>query len=204
MLRWTRLLLLLSVFAFAGAEAQAISMVVSPVSTASLIVRANKVHGYEFQVTQAISVTALGFWDSSQDGLGSTHDVGLWLLDQTPLGSVTVPSGTAGTLDGDFRYASLGAAVVLSPGNTYVIGGTSGAVDTLLANTPPVLQPIFTLVRQRSASSPPLFFPTGSTGCCTTVSLQYTPVPEPSGAALLAVAAGIACIRPRRRWSSAG
>ena len=43
--------------------------------------------------------------------------------DQALVVSVTVPSGTAGVLDGQFRYQSLAAPVWLTNGATYVMAG---------------------------------------------------------------------------------
>lgn len=80
--------------------------------------------GWQFTVTEPLSVSALGWFDLRQDGLARSHEVGLWNRDtQALLGSVVVASGTVGTLDGFFRYTSLGSAVALSSGTTYVIAG---------------------------------------------------------------------------------
>lgn len=80
--------------------------------------------GWQFTVTEPLSVSALGWFDLGQNGLSRSHEVGLWNKNtQALLGSVVVASGTGGTLDGFFRYTSLGSAVALSSGTTYVIAG---------------------------------------------------------------------------------
>jgi hypothetical protein len=88
--------------------------------------------GWEFTVNSAIALTDLGVYDDSQDGLGESHNVGLWSCDTpdchttgTQLASATVPGGTLGTLVGFFRYVSLLGPVTLLPGN-YVIGAQYG------------------------------------------------------------------------------
>ena len=68
-------------------------------------------------------VTQLGIWDNNSDGLIQGHDAGIWNWDTSQLlGSVTIPSGTAGTLIGEFRYVALTTPVYLSAGSTYVFG----------------------------------------------------------------------------------
>ncbi|HEY1377403.1 MAG TPA: DUF4082 domain-containing protein [Gemmataceae bacterium] len=79
--------------------------------------------GYGFTVgSSPLVVTRLGLWDQGGNGLTESHEVGLWTAGGTLLGSVTVPAGTGGTLIGQFRYADLGPSLVLSAGQTYVLG----------------------------------------------------------------------------------
>jgi hypothetical protein len=80
--------------------------------------------GWQFTVTGPLSVSALGWFDLEQNGLARSHEVGIWnKATQALLGSVVVPSGTTGFLEGFFRYATLGSNVALSSGTTYVIAG---------------------------------------------------------------------------------
>lgn len=76
--------------------------------------------GYEFSTNQIITVSDLGFYDQNADGLVTSHPVGLFNICEQLLTSGTVPSGTGGTLQGEFRYTSV-TPVVLEPG-TYRIG----------------------------------------------------------------------------------
>jgi len=86
--------------------------------------------GYGFEVNNTTTVTALGVWDEDSDGLGGAHDVGIWKAsDQSLLCSVTVPAGTAGYLNGEYRYTDLGATVSLSPGTLYVIAANYTSSD---------------------------------------------------------------------------
>jgi hypothetical protein len=94
-------------------------------------------------------VTALGVFDETRNsgaGLAEAHAVGLWSGDGgSLLASLTVPSGTTGTLvpsdaflppsfpQGDWRFAHLSTPVTLVPGD-YLIGAfyQSGSSDRSL------------------------------------------------------------------------
>jgi hypothetical protein len=75
--------------------------------------------GWQFTLSQSITVTGLGAFDDSQDGLAESHDVGIWDSLGNLMGSATVASGTTDPLLNQFRYAS--ASFTLGPG-TYNIG----------------------------------------------------------------------------------
>lgn len=78
--------------------------------------------GWTFTVNTPKIIGFLGVYDQAGDGLSAATDVGLWDTNtQTLLASVTVPSGTAGILSGQFRYAGI-SSVTLMPGTTYTIG----------------------------------------------------------------------------------
>jgi lysophospholipase L1-like esterase len=87
--------------------------------------------GHQFSVKgDPVVVRDLGMYDSGADGLKAAHTVTLFSVDKigagakgTPVagGSVTVPAGTAGMLEGGFRYAALPAPVTLQPGNYAVV-----------------------------------------------------------------------------------
>lgn len=78
--------------------------------------------GFEFQVTRAVQVSALGAYDSAQDGLAARATVGLWEDGPVPtlLAMVQVPSGAAASLDGFFRFVDT-QAVLLLPDHLYVV-----------------------------------------------------------------------------------
>jgi hypothetical protein len=90
--------------------------------------------GANLTVNTTITVTALGFWDSSiaadtDTGLNASHQVGIWNSNGTDLlASVTVPAGTAGELIGQFRYADLTTPLVLTAGQTYLLGAAMSDV----------------------------------------------------------------------------
>ena len=77
--------------------------------------------GWAFTVNSDISVTALGVFDSDQDGLAERHQVGLWNSGGTLLASTIVGAGTADSLTNQFRYSTI-AALALNAGQTYTIG----------------------------------------------------------------------------------
>jgi PEP-CTERM motif len=116
-------------FSSAQAGTTAITFSTSPtdfqVSSASA-----RTEGWQFTTSQAINVTALGFWDAGGDGLINAHDIGIFNTSSTLLVSGTVPLGTMAPLaTDDFRYVTLSSSFLLEPG-TYSIGATyfAGAV----------------------------------------------------------------------------
>lgn len=79
--------------------------------------------GYNFNLSQPYAVTFLGFYDDLNDGLLSSHMVGIFDANtQALLVSGTVPSGTANPLQNGFRWLSI-PEFVLAPGS-YVIAAT--------------------------------------------------------------------------------
>jgi len=87
-------------------------------TTAQTLVNPPFVLGWQFTTSQTIHVTALGFFDDSQDGLAESHDVGIY-GGGSLLVSATVASGTTDPLVNQFRYVS--ASATLAPGS-YDIG----------------------------------------------------------------------------------
>jgi hypothetical protein len=91
--------------------------------------------GWQFDVLTALTVTGLGWFDEGQNGLGISHEVGIWNSAGTLLVSVVVPSGTTAGLDGQYRMVPV-AATVLGVANGYIVGGlnTSNSGDRLAAD----------------------------------------------------------------------
>lgn len=78
--------------------------------------------GWDFKVENNKLIDYLGVYDAGGDGLAVATDVGLWNRDTNSLlASVTVPQGTAGRLQGQFRYSKI-PAVSLQPGVNYALG----------------------------------------------------------------------------------
>jgi hypothetical protein len=76
--------------------------------------------GWEFTTSTNLNITSLGVWDHMGDGLGDSHDVGIFALDGTLLTSTVVNAGIGNTLDGGFRWANVpGYALAMG---TYVVG----------------------------------------------------------------------------------
>ncbi len=89
---------------------------------------ANVTVGFKFTANQNLTVSALGFYDDKQDGLNSSHDVGIYDLSGTLLTSTSIASGTSAGLDGKFRYSSI-ASFNLSAGQSYIIAGLATGDD---------------------------------------------------------------------------
>jgi Domain of unknown function (DUF4082)/PEP-CTERM motif len=84
----------------------------------------NRMVGWQFSVTQEITVSAVGWFDWDQNGLSRSHEVGIWnTTGSTLLTSEVIPSGTSATLDNGFRYMTLSTPVALQTGQTYIIAG---------------------------------------------------------------------------------
>ena len=78
--------------------------------------------GWEFSVSGNITVNELGYYDSGDDGLNRSHEVGIFRLsDNTLLTSATVPSGVGATLDNGFRYVPV-PNTFLGPGSYAIMG----------------------------------------------------------------------------------
>jgi hypothetical protein len=77
--------------------------------------------GYRFDAVANTNVVSLGIWDFGSDGLAEAHAVGLWNSAGALLASVTVASGTAGLLDGGYRWVDLANGVALVAGSTYTV-----------------------------------------------------------------------------------
>ena len=79
--------------------------------------------GYQFDVTTALNVTALGFFTNPNKGdktFADSHEVGLWNAAGTLLASATVTDSS--TLIGMFKWTSI-TPVTLLPGIGYQVAG---------------------------------------------------------------------------------
>ena len=105
--------------------------------------------GFKFDVLgDNFLVTRLGFYDTSGDGLESSHDIGIWAESGgAPLATATLSAGTGATLEAEFRWVDLVLPLLLNANTSYVIGATfvdfdfsDGARDTAL------IDPMFSVV----------------------------------------------------------
>lgn len=122
--------------------------------------------GFEFTVKVPFTVTALGIFDKGADGLGGPAQVGIWDASQNLLTSVTVPTGTGGTLDNYFRFASI-TPYLLTPGTVYIIGayqGSDDATSIFAQGGTGTVDPNVTIIEDRYRSSSSLVFPDTSDG----------------------------------------
>jgi hypothetical protein len=76
--------------------------------------------GWQFTVNSPITVTKLEAFDSSQDGLFESHDVGIWNSTGSLLVSATIAAGTVDALINQFRVKPV-TPTLLAAG-TYNIG----------------------------------------------------------------------------------
>ncbi len=133
------------------------------------------VTGYQFTANEAVRVTHLGWYDTSDfatpDGFNMPHTVGLWRADGTLLATTTLNAGASGILEGNFRFNSV-SQLNLTSGQSYVIAGTDGSAlpflrdgTEYLVNVAPANRTIdssITITGSRVESSPTsaLIFPT--------------------------------------------
>jgi len=88
----------------------------------------NNVEGWEFHTTAAITVSALGVYDSSRNGLDFDIPVGLYDADCKLLTSVTIPAGTGAVLLNGYRYLGIDP-VMLPADQTFRIGAVMHCMD---------------------------------------------------------------------------
>jgi hypothetical protein len=194
---WSMLVLFVEISA-GSVRGQPMPLVVQTPTGAEYLVTPFSNIGFSFQMNQPISVSALGIWDYPTDGSGLffAHPVGLWTSSGTLLGSVTVPAGSGGSLVGQYRYADLSSPIVLSIGQTYVLGALYPYDIT--SDSDPFPSGSFQLagVATRLAGlgvandTNNLVFPNGSPPFATNAggpNLHFTPVPEPSTLALAGI-----------------
>ncbi|MGV3664316.1 MAG: DUF4082 domain-containing protein [Prosthecobacter sp.] len=156
------------------------------------------VWGYDFTVgAQGITVQALGMYDDNFNGLGHSHQAGLWDQAGTLLATVTLDASSY--LGGYYRYTDLVSPVTLTAGQNYTLGLTywwSDNDDFRTANVGSGPQPTFapeitmggqwsarsdTLVKPTTTETEPVYF-LGANAI-------FSPVPEPSSLFLIGVSA---------------
>jgi hypothetical protein len=203
----------------AGASpARAVTLAVNNISGGSLVTESQNFSnpdvtvGYSFTVgSQPISVGSLGFYDTASDGLATSHMVGVWNTSGTLLASALVPAGTVGTLDGGFRFTSLGTQLALAANTKYYVAGesTSASSDSYPINASFTTDPSITYGNTAwtfngSNTIPNGFaFPNndpGVSGNPPELPVNFSIVPEPSSIGLLACGLiGLALARRRDR-----
>ena len=161
-------------------------------------------NGWDFTTNTPITVNSLGYLDACADGLTGSHEVGIYDSSGQLLGSATVPSGPAGTLNGCFRYVDLTTPITLQPGETYTIAAVSNGgndADAYVANRTAEFttgQGITVVANRTSPSTTILTYPTATntdadqgffgpnfTFEAPSQNGQAAIIPEPSVAALL-------------------
>jgi hypothetical protein len=219
---------LLAVLGTAHAEAATIAAVQSangPSYTWRLFIGSNQsaTTGWSFQVgAQNLQLEALGLFDLGGDGLDDSHPIGLWNSSGSLLSQVDLPSGTGGTLVGNYRYAPV-TPITLTAGQIYYLGAYFGPVadlcttacgDAQLALSTQVYAPGITYLASRQTQS------VGGAGSLAFPNLDATvgegifgpnalftaaepePVPEPASLGLVALGIGACLARHARRRSN--
>jgi hypothetical protein len=146
--------------------------------------------GWKFTVNSPSVVESLGVYDSGLDGLAGSALVGLWLATGgEAVAQATVPSGTAATLDGHFRFVPI-APTTLSPGVEYVVGAyLNGELATSFFGGNGLVDPRVNVIDARYSpfGSAAFMFPSetdpGTEGAAFLGgNFQLTPVPLPAAA----------------------
>jgi hypothetical protein len=168
----------------------------------------NPMIGWEFKATAEIQVTKLGFYDSGQDGLLTSHTLGLFdAATQSLLASVTISAGSVAPIEGPlvilspahpipiggFRYVNIPPAL-LPAGHDYVVGATAAGYVDSTANYSPTrdvlqtaseimfVQGRYTFFGPQGFQFPANVFPSADFG----PAFEFNAVPEPSAVVLLA------------------
>ena len=100
--------------------------------------------GWEFTAQSDIVISDLGWIDTGNPGLGTTHEVGIFDENQVLLASTTVQAGTASTFVDGFRYEPI-APLALAAGKNYVVAGRVRGADNVGVSSFDPLPPGFTL-----------------------------------------------------------
>ena len=155
--------------------------------------------GWAFNLNTEVRLDRLGFFDSNNDGLIASHDVGIWTAAGDLVASVTVPEGTNGLLLDGFRYVNVPS--VQLPVGEYIIGGHfggstfgNGSQELFIQGSSSIETHPFVEYVGRAGGGPGFEFPTpnpqtGGTDF-TAVNFQFN-LPEPSTVILLLVASGV-------------
>jgi hypothetical protein len=157
--------------------------------------------GVRFDTNQSIMIDSLGVLDVGSNGLGASHDVGLWDASGNLLRSATVLAGTESTLQDGFRFESI-APVQLAAGETFIVAAYYGdeviSGDKLYETTPTAHPAI-------SLNSVTMFAKGGSLEFPDQISFDFrstagfTFVPEPTTALLLMAGLAGLALRGRSR-----
>jgi Domain of unknown function (DUF4082) len=154
--------------------------------------------GFQFTLSQAITVDALGFF--ADPGLADSHAVGIFNTGGSLLVSTTVTG--ADPLTSDFRYQSI-SPFALAAG-TYIISGVTGVTDPYTFNpTAFSTAPGVTFDNSEFIQSSSLTFPTGTDSNTAFFGPNFEfigSVPEPSSWIFLFTVAGFIWTLGRRTF----
>jgi hypothetical protein len=83
--------------------------------------------GFVFTTTEAVSVTALGYYDENKDGFLTDHEVGIFDTSGSLLVSSVLNMGTDSSLDGHYRYTAI-SPISLAGNSSYIIAATTAGL----------------------------------------------------------------------------
>lgn len=216
MCRFLRFSLVLGLAALGALRAQVLVAYDAPVGATSNQFISNPL-GLDFNVNQPITITALGVFDSGQNGLAFAQVVRIYdRSTQQSIASLTVPAGTTASLIGGSRFVDLVTPLLLPAGflgsvvaeinptdGNWNSGGGTG-ISTLNTGG----GALSFVGGGRVSDDGPGVYPTrldgGPANRYLAGTFAFTAVPEPTTAALLAVGATVliyAGLRRRRRAS---
>ena len=119
-----RMLVVVSLLLAGAIDAAAVTMPALTFEGGSpLAVNFNQTVGWRFNVSQAVTVSGLEWFDDFGDGLDTEHMVGIWNPGGSLVASAEIPAGTAGSLVGGVWREVAIAPTLLLPGMGYLIGG---------------------------------------------------------------------------------
>jgi len=166
--------------------------------------------GYKFTAMNDVTITALGFFDSYQDGFRADHLVGLWDENQTLLSSVKLSAGTGSLLIDDYRYENINNTITLTAGKSYFIAGTTASDAWVYQTDNIATDPNISYAGSYYAlfTGYDLVFPnsyaSGNQYMTVNFLMEPAPVPEPSTILLFATGlAGLVSYRIRKRGGQA-
>lgn len=176
---------------------EALGVTATPDATGTFVVGGGTI-GWSFTVAgiDDLPLTHLGYYDLNADGLGESHEVGVWDDEGELLISATV--SPADTLLNSFRYTPLVGTFILDHGRTYVIGAYhTENVDNYLSSygraplASYTLNPLIVYESGRISFGPDFVEPILDTGVIGRFGPNFqflAPAPEPGTALLLGLA----------------
>ncbi|MEM8944197.1 MAG: DUF4082 domain-containing protein [Planctomycetota bacterium] len=155
--------------------------------------------GWRFTADAAVTVDALGMYDTDGDGFRTATEVGLWDINGALLATASVTS--ADPIDAGFRFSPI-APLRLTAGQDYVVAGTLNADtdgDNYVYNVQATTVSGITFVDSRAIDTSTLQFPTSFLGNRQGwFGGNISVVPEPNTFALAGVSVlAMACRRRR-------
>lgn len=119
--------------------------------------------GYAFSFNQDVLVSAVGIFDSSDNGLTNTNQLGIWTDSGSLLASKLFDSTVSPVLDSHFRWLSLDTPLLLSANTAYRVGAYGAEPGLQGAIGPTSLSSNVTFIAEVGSSSGSFTFPQSST-----------------------------------------